>query len=176
MTQAERELIWGLQNAYSGELAAFYAYEGHWRSCNDPDERREIQKIGEEEIVHRKCVGELLAKLGAGPRPTRELLMKCIGLTIGLLCRIGGWLIPMYGAGKLESGNIVEYEIIARLAIQAGHPEFIEPLLHMAEVEWDHELYFRKKVLSHRMHKLLPVWKVPPPRESIRANYRPALA
>src|SRR5262245_46392293 len=104
---ATRELIRMLQNAYSGELAAFYAYEGHWRSVSDPDERREIKQIGDEEIVHRNCVGELLAKLGAGPRPGRELMMKCIGLTIGFLCRIGGWLIPMYGAGKLESGNIV---------------------------------------------------------------------
>jgi hypothetical protein len=96
--------------------------------------------------------------------------MKCIGLTIGFLCRLGGWLIPMHGAGQLESGNIVEYEAAARLSIQSGHPEFVEELLHMAEVEWDHEYYFRQKFLSHRFHRLLPLWKIPPPKENIRKN------
>lgn len=41
----------------------------------------------------------------------------------------------MYGAGRLERGNIVEYEIAAKLAAECGHPEMIDCLLEMAEVE-----------------------------------------
>ena len=55
----------------------------------------------------------------------------------------------MYGAGRLESHNVKEYEDAADLAVVSGHPEFVECLLEMAEVEWDHEAYFRGKVESH---------------------------
>jgi hypothetical protein len=167
---AQERLIYLLQNAHAGELAAYHAYDGHYKSVKDPAEKQEIKKIRDEEWEHRECVARLLQDLGAAPRPPREFLMKLVGLSIGLMCRIGGWLIPMYGAGKLESGNIVEYEVAARLAFEANRPEFIEDLLFMAEIEWDHELYFRKKYLSHRAQGLLPKWKLPPNRESIRLN------
>ena len=43
---ASREkLIALLQLAYSGELAAAYAYRGHWHSVSAPDERAAIRKI-----------------------------------------------------------------------------------------------------------------------------------
>lgn len=169
--ETQAELIYLLQNAYSGELAAYYAYEGHQKSVKDEAERQELIKIRDEEWAHRLCVGKMLEKLNAKPRPARERLMSFIGLTIGLLCRVGGWLIPMYGAGKLESGNIVEYEVAAKLAKKLGKTDLIPDLLHMAEVEWDHELYFRKKTQSHPLHVLLPKWKVPPPREMIRKDF-----
>jgi rubrerythrin len=74
----------------------------------------------------------------------------------------------MYGAGLLESRNIVEYEVAARLAAESGHPEFVDCLLEMAEVEWEHELYFRERVLSHALVRFIPVWKTPPPKSEIR--------
>lgn len=55
----------------------------------------------------------------------------------------------MYGAGRLESTNIADYEVIGWVSVEAGYPEFVEPLIRMAEVEWDHEFYFRRKVLTH---------------------------
>jgi demethoxyubiquinone hydroxylase (CLK1/Coq7/Cat5 family) len=171
MKTVKARLIELLQNAHAGELAAYHAYDGHMKSVRDAEEKAEILKIRDEEWVHRECVAVLLRELDAAPRPRRELMMKCIGLTIGLLCRIGGWLIPMHGAGKLESGNVMEYVVAARLARDAGLPAFIEPLLHMAEVEWDHEIYFRRKTVSHRLHVLLPMWTPPPPRETIRAEF-----
>lgn len=173
---ALKRLIRLLQDAHAGELAAFHAYDGHFKSVKDPKERQEIKKIRDEEWEHRECLARFLSEIGAAPRPAREFLMKGVGLTIGFLCRIGGWLIPMYGAGKLESGNIVEYEIAARLAFAAGRPEWISPLLHMAEVEWDHEIYFRQKLLSHRWGRFLPVWPLPPPRAEIRAKGPQALS
>ena len=108
--QAETELIELLRLAHAGELAAAHAYNGHWRSVRDGAERVEIRRIELEELDHRRCVRAMLAALGAAPDRLRELRLWLVGRTIGLLCLIGGWFVPMYGAGKLESGNIGEYE------------------------------------------------------------------
>lgn len=158
-----------LQNAHAGELAAFHAYEGHRLSVRDPAERMDLARIQLEELEHRECVGAILRRLGAAPRPSRERGMALIGRAIGLLCRIGGWLVPMYGAGLLERGNIVEYDVAARLAAEAGYPEPIPSLEAMAYVEWEHEAYFRAKVRSHRLSRFIPHWSVPP------ARIRPAV-
>ena len=77
----------------------------------------------------------------------------------------------MFGAGKLERRNIKEYETAARLAVAANHPEFVDCLLGMAEVEWEHEAYFRSRVLSHRLGRLLLLWPAPPPKREIRASF-----
>ena len=76
----------------------------------------------------------------------------------------------MYGAGRLESKNIREYESAARHARECGHTEWIDCLLTMAEVEWEHERYFRGRVLSHRWARHLPMWPAPPPKASIRGG------
>src|SRR5215213_7934895 len=108
------QLIAILQLAYSGELAAAYAYRGHWHSVSDPEERRQIKKIEDEEWHHRRQVGEMLASLDAGPNRVREVRATIIGRCLGLMCHLSGWFAPMYGAGRLESRNIVEYETAAR--------------------------------------------------------------
>ena len=166
--EAKTALIQVLQNAYSGELAASLAYGGHARSVNSPVEKKEIEKILDEELVHREDVGKMLAVLGASPDPTKERKSFWIGTLISLLCRIGGWFVPMWGAGKLESTNIVEYEDAAYYANLAGYVQFVEKLLTMAEVEWDHELYFRTKAETSFLRHIFPRWPVPPPREEIR--------
>lgn len=135
-------------------------------------ERAEIAQIESDEWRHRESLGEMLAEMGAGPRSLRELWMVCIGTFISLFCRVGGWFIPMYGAGKLERGNIVEYEVAARLAFECGLTRYVECLLEMAEVEWDHELYFRSKASSHPWWRWFPGWPAPPPREEIRRGFR----
>jgi len=162
-------LIAILQLAYSGERAAGYAYRGHARSVKSAEERAAIRKIEDEEWHHRRLVGEMLRDLGARPKGGRELRALVIGRTLGLLCHVSGWLLPMYGAGRLESRNIREYEAAARHATESGHPELVDCLLTMAEVEWDHEAYFRAKVLSHRWAARIPMWPVPQPKETIRA-------
>jgi rubrerythrin len=172
----DRELlIRQLQGAYSGERAAVRAYRGHWKSVRDPEERARIQEIEREEHHHRELVGGLLRQLGAKPNALREALFFCIGHTIALLCRIGGWFIPMYGAGKLERGNIVEYEEAAVYAARCGHEEMVECLLTMAEVEWEHERYFREKVAGHWILNVFKIWEAPPAKESIRGSKPAAL-
>jgi len=166
-----RKLIALLLLAYSGELAAAYAYRGHWRSVADRTERERIEEIENEEWHHRTLVGEMLDKLGAIPNSHRETRALVIGRTLGFLCHLTGWLAPMYGAGRLESRNIREYETAARYARDCGRDEFVDCLLNMAEVEWEHEKYFRSRVLVHRLGRHLPIWHAPPERETIRQTF-----
>ena len=168
---SRQKLIMILQLAYSGELAAAYAYRGHWQSVRALAERDAIRAIEEDELRHRQLVGEMLAKLGSGPNHRRELRATIIGRTLGFLCHVSGWLAPMYGAGKLESRNVREYETAARYARDAGLLEFIECLLEMAEVEWDHEHYFRSCVVSHSIGRRLPIWPELPAKQTIRLSY-----
>lgn len=165
------KLITILQLAYSGELAAAYAYRGHWQSLRNAEERARVKTIEEEEWHHRRLVGEMLQDLGAEPKKQRELRATLVGRTLGLLCHVSGWFVPMYGAGRLESRNIVEYETAARYARECGREDLIDCLLTMAEVEWEHERYFRSCVLRHRWSKRFSVWPEPPPKETIR-NHR----
>ena len=171
---ARIELVTLLQFAYSGELAAFIAYHGHQRSVRDPVDKGQIRRIGRQELHHRKVVGRMLASLGAGPLPGRERRMTWIGRVIWLSCFLGGWFAPMYGAARLERGNIGEYVTAARLAIAAGRPDFVDACLDMAEVEWDHERYFHAKARASRLIRLVPDWDDPPPRASYRAGFASA--
>ena len=131
---SRQKLIAILQLAYSGELAAAYAYRGHWHSVSAADERDAIRNIEADEWRHRRLVGEMLSSLDRGPSPRRERRAAIIGRTLGLLCHVMGWLAPMYGAGKLESRNVREYETAARHARDCGCVDFIDCLLEMAEV------------------------------------------
>lgn len=173
MPDAEARLIRVLRSAASGELAAGFAYRGHARSVRDPGERARLLEIEAEEWHHRRLVLGLLAQLGTAPRLPREALFWVIGHVISLLCRIGGWFLPMYGAGRLERGNVEEYETAARHAAACGHAEMVECLLQMAEVEWEHERYFRERIAGHWMTRLMPKWKRLPPKDAIRSG--PAL-
>jgi rubrerythrin len=166
-----QSLIKILQLAYSGEQAAGYAYRGHWKSVSNKEERDHIKQIEGEEWHHRKLVGEMLQSLNASPVSHREIRAWIIGRGLGLLCHVMGWLAPMYGAGRLESRNIVEYETAARHARDCGREDLIDCLLTMAEVEWEHENYFRERVLQHRLGRRLSLWPVPPPKEAIRQSF-----
>ena len=169
--RAEKDrLIAILRLAYSGELAAGYAYRGHWHSLSDAQERARVKTIEEEEWHHRKLVGEMLQALDAEPDKRRELRANVVGRVLGFLCHLSGWFAPMYGAGKLESKNIVEYETAARYARDCGRTEFVECLLTMAEVEWEHEAYFRSCVSRHWLAKRLSIWPKPPAKENIRES------
>ncbi|MDP9360450.1 MAG: demethoxyubiquinone hydroxylase family protein, partial [Acidobacteriota bacterium] len=168
-SDALAKLIRQLQGAYSGELAAGYAYRGHWHSVRDTADRAQIRQIEADEWHHRELVGRMLRQLGARPNRLREIIFWCIGHAIGAFCHAGGWFAPMYGAGRLERGNIIEYEEAAVFAAECGHDEMIDCLLTMAEVEWDHESYFRGKVSGNPMLRIFKLWDAPPPKEGIRA-------
>jgi rubrerythrin len=170
------KLVTILQLAYSGELAAAYAYRGHWHSLSEPDERARVKVIEEEELHHRILVGEMLQSLDAAPNRRRELRAKIVGRVLGFSCHLSGWFAPMYGAGRLESKNIVEYETAARYARDCGRTEFVDCLLTMAEVEWEHEAFFRSCVMRHWLGKRLAIWSAPPPKENIRLSFEHCVA
>jgi len=167
-----RKLVAQLQLAHAGELAAAYAYRGHWKSCRDSGEREQIRKIEEDEWHHRGLVRNLLTQLKARPKILREVRFFVIGRTLGVACHFLGWFIPMYAAGRLESHNVREYEDAADYAAACGHPEMLDCLLTMAEVEWDHEKFFRETILDHPWLRFIRLWEAIPPREAIRARCR----
>ena len=169
--ESKQKLIELLQLAYSAERAAAYAYRGHWHSVSGPDERARIKQIEDEEWHHRELVGQMLTSLGARPNGRREVRSLIVGRVLGFLCHLMGWLAPMYGAGRLESRNIREYETAARYARDCGRYDFTDCLLTMAEVEWEHEYYFRSRVLRHALGPRLTLWPSPPPKESIRSSF-----
>lgn len=160
-----------LQQAYSGELGAAIAYAGHATSVADPAERQRIGQIHDEELDHRARVGRMLARLGAGPDSLLELRNRGVGHAIARFCHIGGWFLPMYGAGWIERRNIAEYERAARLSVRCVQARFADELLDMAEVEWEHERYFREAAASHPLSALLPVWSAPGEKAAIRQTF-----
>jgi hypothetical protein len=158
--------------AYSGEMAAAYAYRGHWRAARDPEERERIRAIEHDEWRHRREVGAMLRALSGRPRLWREIRAWLVGRVLGALCRISGWFLPMYAAGKLEGRNVVEYETAARYAMGSGRPDLAECLIVMAEVEWDHQAYFRGKVEGHPALRRFLLWPSIGPREGVRRRAR----
>jgi len=166
--RASEQLVALLQLAHSGELAASYAYAGHAASVRDPQERRRIEEIRAEELDHRARVRAMLDALGVEPEARRERKMRRIGKTIGAFCRVGGWFGPMYGAARLERKNIYEYERAAAFAATAGLHQFVDDLIDMSELEWEHERYFREKSESHWLWRAFPKWPAPEPKHTIR--------
>ena len=155
-TDTRSNLIRILQNAYAGEIAAAYAYRGHWKSLKESPEKIRIKEIEAEEWEHRTRVGAWLAKLDAKPNAFREKIFWTIGRTLGATCFLAGWFMPMYFAGRLESGNVVEYEDAAAFARELEMDDCVADLLDMARVETEHEQFFHETVTGHR---LLPVMK-----------------
>jgi demethoxyubiquinone hydroxylase (CLK1/Coq7/Cat5 family) len=153
---ARQNLICLLQNAYSGEVGAAYAYRGHWKSLRESPEKERIKEIEAEEWDHRRRVGEWLEKLDAKPRPVREKVFWTIGRTLGLSCYVSGWFMPMYFAGRLESKNSLEYEDAAVFAKELEMDDCVDDLLDMARVELEHENFFHQAVTDH---SLLPIMK-----------------
>jgi hypothetical protein len=146
---ARNKLIRILQSAYSGEIAAAFAYRGHWRSLKESPHRDRIQQIEAEEWDHRRRVGEWLEKLHATPLPARERAFWTIGKILGQACFISGWFMPMYFAGRLESGNSVEYNDAAVFAGELGMDDLVAELKDMARVEVEHEVFFHETVAGH---------------------------
>lgn len=156
-----------LQNAHAGELAAAYAYRGHWRSRRrEPAVRAEIRRIESAEWHHRAVVADLLDELEARPRAGREALMWIIGRFFGLLCFVSLRFGPMYAAGRLEAANVGQYDDARRHAEQIGLTHVVSALVAMCEEEVRHEDFFGAQCVGHW---LLPIarltggWSPPTP-------------
>ncbi|MEP6901518.1 MAG: demethoxyubiquinone hydroxylase family protein [Actinomycetota bacterium] len=153
---ARQNLIRILQNAHAGELAAAFAYRGHWKSLRESAEKTQIKKIEAEEWAHRANVRKWLEKFDAKPNSLREKIFWTIGRTIGAACYVSGWFFPMYFAGRLESQNVQEYVTAAEFARELEMPDCAEEMMEMSLTEGEHELFFSQVVANHR---LLPITK-----------------
>jgi rubrerythrin len=156
MNNARENLIRILQNAHAGEMAAAFAYRGHWKSLKNSPEKTHIKKIEAEEWAHRENVARWLAELDAKPNELREKIFWTIGKSIGLACYVSGWFFPMYFAGRLEGQNVREYVEAAEYAKELKMSECFDEMTEMSRVEGEHEDYFSRVVANHR---LLPLAK-----------------
>lgn len=136
------KLIRMLQSAHAGELAAFYAYEGHWKSLKSDSEREAIKKIQREEMEHIKLTEVFLEGLRAKPSPIKDYIFTKIGKTIGFLCHWTGWTLPMKVAGLMEKIGAYSYKNIAKEAWASKNHQIVKTLNRMQTVEIQHEDYF----------------------------------
>jgi rubrerythrin len=148
-TDALTHMIGVLRSAYSGELAAAWAYRGHWRSLRDPAEREAIARIEREEWEHRAAVLRMLQNVDAKPQRLRDTWMRVVGLGVAGACFVIGRFFSMYFAGRLESSNIAEYVDGAMDARTLGRIADERAFEHMARVEAEHERFFRDAVEGH---------------------------
>lgn len=155
MNQSRRQLIRILQAAYSGEMAAAYAYRGHWKALSCFDEKEMVYIIEDEEWTHRRQVRRMLSELDARPQQLRECVMWIVGRSIGLACHVVGRFMSMYFAGRLESGNVSEYENAGRLAARLGLRGLEEELMEMARTERSHERFFLEATGRHSLAPLM---------------------
>jgi len=152
----KHQLIRILQNAHAGELAAAYAYRGHWKSVRNKNEKAQIKKIEREEWEHRECVRKWLTELEEQPKKFREAVFWIIGKSLGISCFVSGWFFPMYFAGRLENQNTQEYKDAAEFAKELNMPKCFDEMMYMSAKELEHEEYFRSVVAKHRF---LPMMK-----------------
>lgn len=103
------QLIDLLQQAYSAERAAAFAYIGNAGSVKNPDEKAAVRQIEIDEWNHRAEVLKIMQQYNIPVSTYYEIKYYIIGKTIAISCYIIGWFMPYYFAGRLESGNVCEY-------------------------------------------------------------------
>jgi demethoxyubiquinone hydroxylase (CLK1/Coq7/Cat5 family) len=134
-----------LQKAHAAEWAAYHAYEGHWRSVSDEEEREEIRSIASEELSHIGEIKAILKKFNSQPSERRDRIYTYLGFFIGFLCHHTGRYWPMRIAQLMERIGSSAYKDIAEEAYREGHIELYNQLLVMQKTEEVHEEYFRGK-------------------------------
>lgn len=139
-----KKLIRMLRFAHAAEIAAYHAYEGHWRSVSNEAERAHIRKIAMDELKHISMITAILASMKAKPSKFLDFCGMLVGETVGLGCYHSGWRLPMIVAGLMEKIGTASYHKIALEAADNGMVILTYILLDMAKVEDEHEAYFKK--------------------------------
>ncbi len=134
-----------LQNAHAGEIAAYRAYEGHWRSLKNIEESAQVKLIQKEELEHIHLIEEFLEDLGAKPNKFLDFIFSLIGRFLSAGCYVSGYFAPMYVARIIERIGKNNYNLMADEAHRLGLYTMCLFLRDMSEVEEDHEKYFASK-------------------------------
>jgi rubrerythrin len=150
------ELIDLLQMAYSAEKAAAFAYIGHAGSVKDTGEKKAIHKIENDEWDHRRDVLAIMHEYNIPVSRWYEIKFHLIGKTIAASCYVIGWFMPIYFAGRLESGNVCEYIRMKDYFNRNGITKHDKILYEMGQREREHEDYFLAQVKDH---KLMPFFE-----------------
>ena len=145
-----------LQMAYSAEMAASFAYQGHAGSVKNKDEKAAIRQIEMDEWGHREEVLKILNQYEIPVSKIFEIRFYIIGKIISFSCYLIGWFMPYYFAGRLESGNVCEYFRMMKYFHEIGIKEHNEILFEMGIKEKEHEIYFLDKIKNK---KLLPFFE-----------------
>jgi len=145
-----------LQQAYSAEKAAAFAYIGHARAVKDKEEKKAIKQIEIDEWYHREEVLKIMQQYNIPVSRWFEIRFYIIGKIIWYSCYVIGWFMPFYFAGRLESGNVCEYFRMKQYFNSLGITEHDQLLYDMGIKEKEHEVYFLEKI---KTHKLLPFFE-----------------
>ena len=145
-----------LQQAYSAEKAAAFAYQGHAGSLKNQDEKIPVRQIELDEWKHREEVLKIMKQYQIPVSKNYEFQFHVIGKTISFSCYVIGWFMPYYFAGRLESGNVCEYFVMIHYFHELGIKEHDQILYEMAIKEKEHEVFFLEKVKGS---KLLPFFE-----------------
>ena len=131
-----------LKVAYSTEIGAWTAYQGHAAATREPEVKADIERIAADEKHHREAVGEMLDRFDAKPWWWLELLFTFIGTCVGAGCHIWGGWASAFGAAQFEFGGAGDYKRAAKAARAVGEPELAEQLELYQEQETEHRRYF----------------------------------
>jgi rubrerythrin len=145
-----KELIKALQKAHAGEMAAYYAYEGHWKASKNEQERMEILNIQLEEASHILTIRKFLKSLGADSSIWRDFIFIYIGKLAGALCFVSGWRNAMFGARFMETLGTQGYRELALMAAENDRVLMAVKFQSMAKQEEAHERYFKEKLNGNR--------------------------
>lgn len=145
-----------LQMAYSAEKAAAFAYIGHAGSLKDPAVKKAVKQIEDDEWNHRREVLAIMNEYNIPVSKYYELRFHIIGKVIAASCYVIGWFMPIYFAGRLESGNVCEYIRMKDYFNKAGITKHDKILYEMGIKEREHEDFFLEQIQGS---KLLPFFE-----------------
>ena len=150
MIPLQAELKNLLQLAYSAERAASFAYQGHAGAVKEPEDKKRIKEIEDDEWIHRADVLKIMQEYEIPVSTWYEIKYYIIGKIICYSCYVIGWFMPMYFAGRLESGNVNEYFIMKNYFNQLNITKHDAVLAEMGMKEKEHEVYFLSKIKTHK--------------------------
>ena len=145
-----------LQQAYSAERAASFAYIGHAAAVKNKEEKIAIKQIEMDEWNHRAEVLKLMQLYNVPVSTYYEIRFYLIGKIISASCFMIGWFMPFYFAGRLESGNVCEYFRMKYYFNSLGIKDHDVLLYELGMKEKEHEVYFLEQI---KTNKLLPYFE-----------------
>ena len=156
MNLSHKKLIDLMQRAYSAEKAAAFAYYGHSGSLKNKEHKTAVKQIEIDEWNHRREVLDIMNIYKVPVSTYYEFKYHIIGKFIAFSCYVIGWFMPIYFAGRLESGNVCEYFRMMQYFHELGIRDHDKILYEMGIKEKEHEIYFLNMIKSD---KLLPIFE-----------------